>query len=628
MAAEATGAGEAEGPEVAGSEGPAEQVADEPVPAEGVAAELGPAEQLPAKQTRSEDAPADSGVAGPAPGVEELSEAAHWGLICQHGTVQHRGTVQHGWQRGLRIQASVREHERRVRERAAAMACWAMRSGARAVEVAACLRISPRTLRHWRSLSSHGGLKALRRGRPALCSPLGVRWEVLLAVSGAGRGSSVATVRKVVPKVSRAELTRTLKRCWRVWRLRYGWGGYRLTWQGVGSVWAMDFVLPSGPVDDLFPCVLSICDLPSRFQLLWRPMAAETAEVVVEALRGLFVLHGPPLVLKSDNGPPFIAETMAEFLAEWQVTSLFSPVCRPWYNGICERANGLLSVSTTGVAAAEGHPEFWTSANVERARHWHNEVRRPVVLEGRTPAEAWDGRVPLSSEERETFLRSVEARRLAERVQRGHAADEVLDHAALAAIDRVAVRDALCDLEYLKIRAKKSGKVLRSKAWPCLGATPAACALATLSAIPALAGTGDAAGASPGPLLAPGVRDISPGTDANAWEPTPDVSDSPACGVSSRGPAPSVAPPVAPPAARAQPPCFAGEQRDLGAVGQENAARRLAFTEPSGKLQVEAAPDEPCASASGPVHVGLGLFHHLRRLITPLIDRWKAAKIP
>ena len=100
----------------------------------------------------------------------------------------------------------------------------------------------------------------------------------------------------------------------------------------------------------------------------------------------------------------------------------------------------------------------------------------------------------------------------------------------------------------------------------------------------------------PWPPLAPGVRDISPGTDANAWEPTPDVSDSPACGVSSRGPARSVAPPVAPPAARAQPPCFAGEQRDLGAVGQENAARRLAFTEPSGKLQVEAAPDEPCAS--------------------------------
>lgn len=147
--------------------------------------------------------------------------------------------------------------------------------------------------------------------------PLEVRQRILQVLNEAGPSSSVRTLQTLLPDVSRAELTRFLKRFRRVRRERYGWHGFRLTWRRPGAVWAMDFVLPSGPVDDRWNCVLSIDDQASRFQLVWNPKEAETAQVVVEALDTLFACYGPPLVLKSDNGPAFVAQATAALLAQW-----------------------------------------------------------------------------------------------------------------------------------------------------------------------------------------------------------------------------------------------------------------------------------------------------------------------
>jgi transposase InsO family protein len=49
--------------------------------------------------------------------------------------------------------------------------------------------------------------------------------------------------------------------------------------------------------------------------------------------RALFLEHGAPLVLKSDNGSGFIAEAMRDFLARSQVPPLYSPPYTPEYNG-------------------------------------------------------------------------------------------------------------------------------------------------------------------------------------------------------------------------------------------------------------------------------------------------------
>jgi hypothetical protein len=52
----------------------------------------------------------------------------------------------------------------------------------------------------------------------------------------------------------------------------------------------------------------------SRQQLLWLQVESPNAQAVFAALKALILEHGPPLVLKSDNGSAFIAaETLLGF---------------------------------------------------------------------------------------------------------------------------------------------------------------------------------------------------------------------------------------------------------------------------------------------------------------------------
>lgn len=67
-------------------------------------------------------------------------------------------------------------------------------------------------------------------------------------------------------------------------------------------------------------------------QLLWLPVEAETAETAAFALAALFAEHGPPLVLKSDNGSPFTAQPVRALLSAQGVTDLHSSACTPQYN--------------------------------------------------------------------------------------------------------------------------------------------------------------------------------------------------------------------------------------------------------------------------------------------------------
>jgi transposase InsO family protein len=52
--------------------------------------------------------------------------------------------------------------------------------------------------------------------------------------------------------------------------------------------------------------------------------------------RSIFSTHGPPLVLKTDNGSLFVAEPFEELLKQWQVLALLSPPRTPRYNGAVE----------------------------------------------------------------------------------------------------------------------------------------------------------------------------------------------------------------------------------------------------------------------------------------------------
>jgi hypothetical protein len=60
----------------------------------------------------------------------------------------------------------------------------------------------------------------------------------------------------------------------------------------------------------------------------------------METAETLFLEQGAPLVLKLDNGGPFIAEAFQELLDRWQVFALLPPPRTPRYNGGAEAGAG------------------------------------------------------------------------------------------------------------------------------------------------------------------------------------------------------------------------------------------------------------------------------------------------
>jgi len=226
-----------------------------------------------------------------------------------------------------------------------------------------------------------------------------------------GPAVAVAALRRLFPKVRPCILADLSRRYRRVWRRRWCRKGYRLTWHVPGAMWAMDFSEPPHPIDGVHGYLFSVRDLASHYQLAWQPVENEQAKTVVALLLDLFHEHGPPLAIKNDQGSEFIAEATGEFLTEWEVAQLFSPVRTPQYNGALERSNGTLKTYTGLHAIREDHPFQWTSEDVEHARQLANTISRPWGHKGPTPEEAWKAREPIDTDRRRAFQQTLDQNR-------------------------------------------------------------------------------------------------------------------------------------------------------------------------------------------------------------------------
>ena len=131
----------------------------------------------------------------------------------------------------------------------------------------------------------------------------------------------------------------------------------RLEWRRPGTVWAADFKERREPLEGRYSWILAVKDLASRCQLAWQPLVEATAEAVQATYTRLFEEHGPPLVLKSDNGGQFKADETKALLAQYAVVPLYSPKRHPQYNGGVERANGQLT-GYPGGHAREGSTSY------------------------------------------------------------------------------------------------------------------------------------------------------------------------------------------------------------------------------------------------------------------------------
>ena len=150
-------------------------------------------------------------------------------------------------------------------------------------------------------------------------------------------------------------------------------------------VWSYDFVADR-TYDGRPIRMLTVIDEYTR---QCRAIAVErrlTSEDVLDVLRDLFVEHGAPDYIRSDNGPEFTAKVVRKWLRDVAVNTLFIEPGSPWENGYNESFNGKLRDEQLA------REIYYTLAEakvlIEKWRREYNEIRPHQSLGYRAPAPA------------------------------------------------------------------------------------------------------------------------------------------------------------------------------------------------------------------------------------------------
>ena len=148
-------------------------------------------------------------------------------------------------------------------------------------------------------------------------------------------------------------------------------------------VWAYDFVSETTN-DGRKLRLLTVIDEYTRECLAIRVERRMTSHDVLYALSELFLEHGIPEHIRSDNGPEFVAKAVRGWLADLGVTTLFIEPGSPWENGYIESFNGKLRDELLNGEL------FYTLKEaqilIEQWRREYNHLRPHSSLGGRPPA--------------------------------------------------------------------------------------------------------------------------------------------------------------------------------------------------------------------------------------------------
>ena len=132
---------------------------------------------------------------------------------------------------------------------------------------------------------------------------------------------------------------------------------------------------------------LNVIDKHSRRCLAIRVGRRCKAKDVVAVLEELISVYPAPTVIRSDNGPEFIAHALRDWCEASDTTSTaYIEPGSPWENGFAESFNGrfrdefLNTELFATVAEAQGLANRW--------RWEYNTFRPHLALQGRTPLEA------------------------------------------------------------------------------------------------------------------------------------------------------------------------------------------------------------------------------------------------
>ena len=357
--------------------------------------------------------------------------------------------------RGLVRQRRARQAERTARRSAVAFARWMERRDLTRSEGARRLGVSSSSLSRWVHRWREEQMALRPRGRPVEDLDRETRLEILAVFSLMGPHASLAALWDLFPTVTRGALENLLARCRSMLRRRNRWLVHTLRWTQPGTVWSTDFTDPPTPIDGQYRHLLLVRDLASGRQLLALPCHRQDARLVVAALRALFRLYGPPLVLKMDNGSAFISAEVENLLREHRVLALFSPPHTPAYNGSVEAGIGSLEVRAFYESARHDRPGEWTCDDVAAACRQANETAHPWGIGGPTPDAAWQSRAPITETDAQQFRAAYDLHRKRECNERGIASWQQPARRLRASIDRVALSHALIERGYLIIRSRR-----------------------------------------------------------------------------------------------------------------------------------------------------------------------------
>jgi transposase InsO family protein len=104
-------------------------------------------------------------------------------------------------------------------------------------------------------------------------------------------------------------------------------------------VWSYDFVSDRTHDGRSFK-IFNVIDEYSRECLASVVKRRINSQDVILILADLFIKHGCPKHVRSDNGPEFIASRLLMWFATLEVKPLFIEPGSPWENGYCESFNG------------------------------------------------------------------------------------------------------------------------------------------------------------------------------------------------------------------------------------------------------------------------------------------------
>ncbi|MBU1777706.1 MAG: DDE-type integrase/transposase/recombinase [Gammaproteobacteria bacterium] len=152
-------------------------------------------------------------------------------------------------------------------------------------------------------------------------------------------------------------------------------------------IWDIDLTGKSDTSGKLH-ALLGNIDHGSRALLHLQALSDKTTHTLLACIAEAIKQHGKPKVIRTDNEGMFRSPAFGKALEQLGIRHQRNTPGCPWQNGRIERLFGTLKEKLNQ----------WKIANIEQLNadlttfaHWYNQVRPHQNLDGRTPAETWQG---------------------------------------------------------------------------------------------------------------------------------------------------------------------------------------------------------------------------------------------